>query len=119
MTPHRAECPSYPVSIFMAGDTQDAETICRAYCDESGFCVTVAYANYVFTGGEEDGFVVGLINYPRFPRAPEQIWARAEELAAMLCANLGQQSYTIQAPDKTVWISFRDQDAQSLRGINQ
>jgi hypothetical protein len=110
MIPHRAECPSYPVSIFMAGDTQDAEKICRTYCDESGFCVTVSYANYVYTGGEEDGFVVGLINYPRFPKTSDQIWARAEELAAMLRDNLGQQSYSIQALDRTVWISFRAQD---------
>lgn len=99
--------PSYPVSIFMAGAFDDAERICRAYCDESGFCVTVTPTNYIYTGGEEDGFIVGLINYPRFPREPEQIWARAEELAAMLCLNLEQQSYTIQAPDKTVWISHR------------
>lgn len=111
MNPHRAECPSYPVSIFMAGDVSDAENICRAYCDESGFCVTVTPTNYIFTRGEEDGFIVGLINYPRFPRSPDVIWKRAEELAAMLRDNLGQDSYTIQAPDKSVWISFRDQDA--------
>lgn len=109
MTPHRSECPSYPVSIFMGGDLQDAEKICRAYCDESGFCVTVTPTNYIFTRGEEDGFIVGLINYPRFPRAPEVIWKRALELAAMLRENLEQDSYTIQAPDRSVWISFRAQ----------
>jgi hypothetical protein len=106
----RREVPSYPVSIFMAGSFDDAQAVCRAYCDESGFCVTVTPANYIYTRGEEAGFIVGLINYPRFARTPQAIWKRAEELAAMLCANLSQQSYTIQAPDRTVWFSNRPED---------
>ena len=101
------EAPSCPISIFMAGDLSNAERICREYCDEAGFCVTVTPTNYIYTGGEEDGFIVGLINYPRFPRAPQIIWQRAEELAALLCDNLGQQSYTIQDPVKAVWFSHR------------
>lgn len=60
-------CTSYPVSIFMAGDYNAAREICRAYCDEVGYCVTVTPTSYVYTGGEESGFIVGLINYPRFP----------------------------------------------------
>jgi hypothetical protein len=55
--------------------------------------------------------IVGLINYPRFPSTPEAIWAHAEALALKLIEGLGQESASIQAPDKTVWISFRDQDA--------
>ena len=112
----RAQAPSYPVSIFMAGDLSDAERVCREYCDEAGYCVTVTATNYVYTRGEEDGFIVGLINYPRFPLLPEVIWKRAEELAAMLCANLDQQSYTIQAPDRTEWFSHRPENDASAAG---
>jgi hypothetical protein len=110
------EAKSYPVSIFMAGDLSDAESVCREYCDDSGFCVTVTATNYIYTRGEEDGFIVGLINYPRFPRDPDVIWKRAEELAAMLCDNLSQQSYTIQAPGKTVWFSHRPEDTALVAG---
>jgi hypothetical protein len=104
---------SYLVSIFVAGPVWEAETICRAYCDEIGLCVTVTETNYVYTGGEEAGVIVGLINYPRFPGEPAAIFAKAEELAHRLIDGLHQQSATIQAPDKTVWISFREQAESS------
>lgn len=107
----RVEVASYPVSIFIAGTVWEAETACLDYCDRVGLCVTVTETIYCYTGGEEAGVIVGLINYPRFPSTPEAIWARAEELAADLCERLRQQSYTIQAPDRTVWISHRPEDA--------
>ncbi len=107
----RVEAPSYPVSIFIAGSAFDAESLCLDFCDEVGLCVTVTETVYCYTGGEEAGVIVGLINYPRFPSTPSAIWQRAEELAARLCAGLKQQSYTIQAPDKTVWFSHRPEDA--------
>jgi hypothetical protein len=104
----RIEAISYPVSIFIAGDTYDAVTECLNYC-EVGLCVTVSETSYVYTGDQEFGVIVGLINYPRFPKTPEEIWKHAEALAERLRERLGQQSYSIQAPDKTVWISFRDE----------
>lgn len=105
------EVPSYPASIFIAGDYASAIQTCRTFCDEVGLCVTVTETVYTYTGGQEAGVVVGLINYPRFPSKPEEIFARAEGLAERLCVELGQESYTIQAPDKTVWISYRKEDA--------
>lgn len=102
------EAPSYPVSIFVAGDVRDAERICRAYCAEIGLCVTVTPTNYIYTGGSQSGVIVGLINYPRFPAEPGLIWAKAHALALKLIHGLYQESASIQAPDKTVWISFRE-----------
>lgn len=100
-------CPSYPVSIFIAGDVERAREICRSYCDEIGLCVTVTATHYVYTDGEEDGTIIGLINYPRFPSEPKDIWARAVRLAGRLREQLRQDSYSIQAPDKTEWHSWR------------
>ncbi len=105
----RKEVSSYPVSIFICGNAEDIQDECRDYADEIGFCVTVTATTYVFRNGEEDGWIIGLINYPRFPAEPEAIWLHAEALAARLCVKAEQQSYTIQAPDKTVWFSHRDQ----------
>ena len=102
--------PSHPVSIFMAGDADAARDVCRAYCDEVGFCVTVTPTAYVYTGGEEKGFIVGLINYPRFPALPIEIEDHAVRIADKLREALGQESYSIQCPDKTCWYSWR-QDA--------
>lgn len=107
----RKECQSYPVSIFIAGSAADIEDQCRTYADEVGFCVTCTPTTFVYTGGEEEGYIVGLINYPRFPASPEQIWSHAEALADRLRLEASQDSYSIQAPDKTVWISHRDDEA--------
>lgn len=101
---------SYPVSIFIGGRASDIEDQCRTYCDEVGLCVTCTPTTFVYTYGETEGYIVGLINYPRFPSNPEAIWAHAEALAARLCIEANQQSYTIQAPDKTVFYSHREQD---------
>lgn len=105
------ETLSYSVQIFIAGDIAKATELCRAHCDEVGLCVTVTPTTYVYTGGEEDGVIVGLINYPRFP--VEQvglIYATAEALAEELCLKMGQQSYTIQTPDAAFWTSYRPQN---------
>lgn len=101
------ECSSYPVSIFMAGSAWEAEAVCREYCDATGFCVTVTETNYIYTDGREAGFIVGLINYPRFPSTPPEITARAIELGDLLRERLDQQSYSIQTPERTLWRSWR------------
>lgn len=101
------ETISYSVQIWIAGDLDKAAGICFAYCDEVGLCLTVSRTIYVYTGGAEEGVVVGLINYGRFPSEPTAIFARAKELALRLISGLGQESASIQAPDKTLWISFR------------
>ncbi len=106
----RVEGPSYPVSIFIAGDETAAREHCRAFCDAVGLCVTVTPTTYVYTDGEGTGVIVGLINYQRFPADPAIIFERAEHLAVLLIRKLGQESASIQAPDKTVWISFRTED---------
>lgn len=109
------ETISYPVQIFIAGDHAKALDSCRAYCDEQGFCVTVTPTSYVYTGGQEAGVIIGLINYGRFPSEPQAIFARAKELALKLIADLGQESASIQAPDKTLWISFRDANLEAIK----
>lgn len=107
MTPRHEACSAYSVSIFIAGDAKLAAMICREFCDAEGLCVTVTPTTYVYTGGQEDGVIVGLINYPRFPKTPGAIYATANELAERLCQMLGQQSFTVQTPDAAFWTSYR------------
>lgn len=113
----RLEAPSYPMSIFMSGDMREAFDVCMEYCERVGFCVTLNGTGYIYRrqgrGAHSPGFVVGLINYPRFPMTPKQLWERAEQLAALLCERVEAESYTIQAPDRTVFFSHRAQDALS------
>ena len=99
--------PSCPVSIFIAGDYTVATLACRDFCDEVGLCVTVSPTRYVYTGGEEDGVVVGFINYPRFPDELPRIEQKAVELGMKLRDELQQESFSVQTPTTTTWFSWR------------
>lgn len=100
------EAPSYSVDIFIAGSRQAATEAMREFCLR-GECVTVSETDYVYTGGLEAGVRVGLINYARFPRTTEQLRDRAIEIAHFLIERLHQQSCSVVAPDRTLFLSRR------------
>ncbi|WP_061023958.1 hypothetical protein [Bradyrhizobium sp. CCH5-F6] len=96
--------------IFMAGDIAQAKQVCRDFCFSVGLCVTVEPVTFIYTGGEEAGFRIGLINYPRFPTTHEALRERALALAESLMHQLFQQSYSVIGPDQTEWFSRRPAD---------
>lgn len=100
--------PTYRLEIFIAGDHQRAKHICREYCLEVGLCVTVTATDYIYTGGEECGVCVGLINYPRFPVDKLELENKAYSLAQKLMIGLCQHSFTIIGPEKTEWFTRRE-----------
>lgn len=104
--------PTYWARIFIAGDLKEIESVCQSYCDEVGYCVTVEPANYVYTLGAERGAVVGLINYPRFPRDPDAIFAHAEALGLRIMEQCGQKSFSIMTPTVTRWYNNRPEAQQ-------
>ena len=97
--------PTIQISIYMAGDIGQAKQVCREFCFAEGFCVHIEPVDYIFTGGEETGFRVGIIHYPRFPSSELELMQRAEALADFLMKRLCQHSYSIVGPTKTVWHS--------------
>lgn len=105
----RLTVPTYAVRVYMAGDIEHAKRLLRAECypPNEGLCVTVEPATFIYTGGEEAGFVVGLVNYPRFPKTPAEIHARAVAIAEKLIPQLCQWSALVVAPDVTTWINLR------------
>jgi hypothetical protein len=70
--------------IFIAGDIEQAKQVCREYCYQIGLCVTIEPVAYIYTGGEEAGVRIGLINYPRFPVDETELELRAMGLAEIL-----------------------------------
>ncbi len=99
---------TYWVKIYLSGPMNVIEQTCRQDCFEQGLCVTVEPTKFIYTGGEETGAVVGLVNYPRFPNTPERIWGRARELALRLLSSTHQHSVLLAAPDKTEWMTLRE-----------
>jgi hypothetical protein len=78
------------ITIFVAGDIAAARAVVRRFCYEHSACFTITPTEFVYTGGEEVGVAIGLVNYPRFPGEP--LWARAEALTAELLLALNQRT---------------------------
>lgn len=105
------KCKTYWAKIYIAGPVDQIENICREYVMR-GACVTVTPTNYIYTMGEESGVEIGLINYPRFPKANPKIdlLSQAEELGNEICTRCFQGSFTIMTPDQTYFYSRRKGD---------
>jgi hypothetical protein len=98
---------TYWVKIYIAGPIEVAKQLIRKKAMLTGMCVTIEPTTYIYTGGEEEGYVVGFINYPRFPKSFNGIWEDALKLAHELRNETGQHSFTLLAPDETFWYSER------------
>lgn len=81
------------------------ENICQEFCDDIGFCVTVTHTKYVYTDGWEQGAIVGIINYPRFPSTEKTLENRTLLLATELMLKLEQKRITIDFPKHTIMLT--------------
>ncbi len=102
-----ATAPTFRFDIFMAGDFAQAKHVCREYAFEVGFCTTIEPLDFIYTGGEEAGFKIGIINYPRFPSDHDALLWHAKSLADKILVRLCQHSYSIVGPKDTYWFSRR------------
>jgi hypothetical protein len=109
----RTVVPTYTAQIYVGlrkgydghvANMDDVRTVCREFCDEIGLCVTVTETTYIYTNGREPGAIVGLINYPRFPKDNDDITEIALALADDLMLRLQQYRATVVFPDKTIMI---------------
>ena len=116
---NQCKCDTYSVQIFLglregyngyAHPFDEVLDYLSSYCDNhsEGLCVTATPTNFVYTGGREQGVIIGLINYPRFPSTPHEITEEACKLATGLHTRFGQYRVTIMGPDQTVMIGNED-----------
>lgn len=80
---------------------QEVKEICQEYCNTIGLCVTITPTHFVYKNGNEDGCLIGLINYPRFPSEKEDILTKANNLAEILKEKFNQIRVSIICSDKT------------------
>lgn len=101
---------TYTVKIYVSGPLDIIEQTCRKFCRfcRRGYCVTVDLTKFIYTGGEETGAVIGLVNYPRFPKDEVEIRVDATELALMLIEDTYQDSALIVTPETTTWLTRRE-----------
>lgn len=101
--------PTYVIRLYLSGPIEVAKHVLRQECLREGLCVTIDPTTFIYTGGEEVGFVVGLLNYPRFPSTPNSLRTRAHELMLALLSATAQQSALMVTPAESVWITTRAQ----------
>lgn len=96
------------ITLYLSGPIDVAKQALRAECLREGLCVTIEPTTFIYTGGEEAGYRVGLLNYPRFPTTPQALESRAEVIALALLAATHQHSALIVAPFVTYWLTNRE-----------
>lgn len=98
------EVKTFWCKIYISGSREIIEQICRRECLR-GLCVNIKETKFIYTGGEEVGVEIGLINYPRFPTTAEDLWLDAVGLAINLLSETYQKSALVMSPTLTSWIT--------------
>lgn len=105
-------CNTYWVELYIAGPIEQATQLLRKRFADEGNCVSIYPTKYIYSMGEETGYVVKFINYPRLPKAEEEIFKNAKEIADQLLIETGQGSYTLVTPSESYFISRRKGDKE-------
>lgn len=73
----------------------EAREICQIYCDDVKLGLTLTPTEFIYVNGCEPGVVVGLINYPRFPKTNEEVEAHALTLGELLMKTMNQYRVSV------------------------
>jgi hypothetical protein len=76
----------------------------QEYVNRVGLCVTVTPTTFIYKDGREEGAVIGLINYPRFPTTKKKLKQTAEEIAKLCKERYKQNRISIEYQDQTVML---------------
>ena len=85
-------------------DINDVYDVVYKVCQYPGNCLTVTPTRFIYKGGWEDGVVIGIINYARYPIGKMNHKYNALEIAERLKAHFKQQRVSITTPEKTYLI---------------
>ena len=83
----------------------DVENFIQKYCDKIGSCLTITPTKFIYTKGNEDGVIIGSINYPRFPKEQVDHETQMINLAKDLMIEMNQCRVSITTPERTFMLS--------------
>ena len=76
----------------------------QEYVDRVSLCVTVTPTTFIYKHGREEGVIIGLINYPRFPTTKDKLKQTTEEIAKLCKERYKQTRVSIEYQDETVML---------------
>jgi len=79
-------------------------TTLRNYCTEYKLGITITNTKFIYVNGYEDGLIIGLINYPRFPSNKSKIKKIALDLAELLMFKFKQYRISIIIGNETIML---------------
>ena len=106
-------CPTYTADIYCGlrkeysahlNDVKMARDAIQSYVNKVGLGVSFTETTFYYTDGYEPGFIVGLINYPRFPSSNDEVKKKALYLAEILMNMLEQERVSIVCSDETIML---------------
>ncbi len=78
-------------------------------CKQLPLCVSVTPTIYIYPTGQEQGAIIGIINYPRFPESNSELSKKVDILALQLLFDLKQCRISYITPAGVVMLSNSDQ----------
>ena len=82
----------------------EAEQILQEYCDSISYCVSMTPTKFIYKNSNEEGVIIGLINYPRFPSTREDIVNKAFAIAEIFLEKFNQNRISVVYSDQTYLI---------------
>ena len=82
----------------------EVKNFMQDYVDKTSFCVTITPTTFIYKGGRENGAIIGLINYPRFPSNRKEIKRKAKEIASLCKKEYAQKRVSIEYQSRTIML---------------
>jgi hypothetical protein len=108
------EVETYEIKIYvglrtkyttLVSELDEAKELLRKEMSRNPNCVTITPTDFIYYNGEEPGYIIGLINYPRFPRSREEMMTIAKRIAQEHMIYFKQYRVSIVATDKTIMLT--------------
>ena len=98
---------TYQITIYLSGSIEKAKSVIREFVFQNGLCVTINPTTFIYTGGEEEGYAVGILAYPRFSAKNERLDTLSKELALKLLQETFQWSALVVNDTTSIWMTLR------------
>lgn len=83
---------------------QEAEDIIRSFIEEFRFGITITPTKFMYPGEKENGLILGIINYPRFPDTEYELTKKTLNLAKYCLNAFKQYRCSVVFPNETVML---------------
>lgn len=102
--------PTFQSAIYISARLHTVQDVCAEFCKKNPCCVTVEPVDFIFTGGNQSGFRIKFINYPRFENDIESIKQKSESLALSLLIASQQNSCSVVHSDEIIYMQLGEKN---------